>query len=71
MQEPSRADEQYQAGLKYFGKNKAAEAEGCFRAALTERPDWAEAANNLGVALGNRGQHPEGESEGESGDIQG
>ena len=59
MSSPQSPDACFQQGLQFLNHDKAAAAAAAFRAAVTARPDWAEAHSNLGVALGRCGQHAE------------
>src|ERR1051326_174276 len=47
-------------GAAFKGLNKLDEVIRCYRPALDRKPDWAEAYNDLGVALTDRGNTDEG-----------
>src|ERR1700722_3528311 len=53
-------EEQYQQGLLLLNEGKPAEAEPYFRAAVRERPDWAEAHSHLALCRLMRGDYARG-----------
>jgi len=52
----SSASEHYRRGLGLYGKRSYAEAIEAYRQALTERPDWSECLQALGMAQMHAGQ---------------
>jgi Flp pilus assembly protein TadD len=59
MPQPQKPDDLYQEGLRLLAKAKPKDAEQCFREALRSRSNWAEARNNLGVALSSLARYAE------------
>jgi len=53
------AAEHYKAGMGLYGQGRLPEAIEEYRAALAERPDWADCMQALGMAQLNAGKHAE------------
>ncbi len=59
--EPNSPTQLLELGLKLSGSGQAKEAEEAFRAAVAQKPDFAEAWCNLGLVLNKAGRFDEAE----------